>query len=147
MRTWTIILPFIPDGQNKRERKHWRRNDAEKKRVEHHLFWACQAASMPRLVDVKPGSKTYNVDPSRTVLRSVRRGIAIEVQKKPSNGQRDDPSNLDTRSKPILDVLVGMGQLVDDSAKWLDWTPCKESRHPDGPRVVITITEPEETAA
>jgi hypothetical protein len=79
------------------------------------------------------------------VLRPVVRRVDITIHKHTSNGQRDDESNLDTRSKSILDGMVGLGWLVDDSPKWLEWGGVVEGeRSPDGPQTVITITENEE---
>lgn len=51
-----------------------------------------------------------------------------------------DPDNLAASAKPILDALVRLGVLVDDSPAYLDLVPEQEPRGRAGPRYVLEIS-------
>lgn len=51
-----------------------------------------------------------------------------------------DPDNLAASAKPILDALVRLGVLVDDSPAYLELAPEQERRGRGGPRYVLEIS-------
>lgn len=121
-RRWQFSIPILPVNINRRERAHWTGRHTESKRVEQYVWAMSKAARIP-----KAGGD--------------RRAVHMEFVKPLTNRRPDDAPNLQSRSKPVLDALVRLGYLVDDSPAWLEWHTPTETRSADGPRTVVTITE------
>jgi Holliday junction resolvase RusA-like endonuclease len=66
-----------------------------------------------------------------------KRRVGLEIVK--ARGRFPDPDNV---WKSLLDALVLLGLLIDDSAKWCELTPPVFTRGPMT-RTVITLTEME----
>ena len=117
-KSWVLDLPMLPMSMNERERAHWRVRLKEKNLIERDLAWLVQSQKVPKAKKI----------------RSV--GILLF---KGARGKLDDPANRDSRSKSILDGLVHLGILIDDSEKWLDYRGVSQivGDHAKTTRIVI----------
>jgi hypothetical protein len=92
----SFIVPYNIPSQNVRERKHWRWTNADKKNAERIIRIITTPHNQPQL----PDEKRF------MVITSYRR-------------QRiTDDANLRGGAKGLVDALVRVGFLVDDSIHW-----------------------------
>lgn len=93
---WRITVPMPCPSQNTRERKHWSQNHSEK------TDWYFATASERNRLDIPKATG--------------KRRLTIEV-----HGPRTlDEANILGGTKGIVDNLVGMGLLVDDTPSWIE---------------------------
>lgn len=119
--TWTITLPMIPESMNARERSSfWVR----KKELEQITTAIGTLASEQRI----PAAQG-------------RRAVRVTIHKGKRSRVTDDPANRDSRAKSLLDALVKLGLLVDDSDKWLDWHHVHEGERRDEKFTVIELED------
>jgi hypothetical protein len=92
---WTITVAEIPPSQNTMLRWHWQKLHQERRRWVSFLGYQ--------------GAKRI---PAAT--ETTKRRVLIEIHKGP-RGKFDDPDNLPSRGKFILDALRELGVLWDDT--------------------------------
>lgn len=129
-----VVIQQIPMSMNKRERSPWATRHREKRTLEHEIGWAMLASRVRRVAPPRihmTGAYADECTPQR-------RRVAITVCKS-SRGKPDDPANRDSRAKSILDCLVNLGYLVDDSDTWLDWQGVREEIGHDTAHTIIEI--------
>ena len=119
--TWTITLPMIPESMNSRERSSfW----ARKKELE-------QITNAMEVLAIEAGIPSA----------SGRRAVKVTIHKGKRSRVTDDPANRDSRAKSVLDAMVSLGLLVDDSDKWLDWEHVHEGERRDEKTTIIELRD------
>lgn len=125
MSEYILRIPDrLPMSHNKQNTSHWRTRQAERKKWERELEVAACNVGLPLVWDEED-------EP---------RSVQIHLEKK--THQKDDPSNLEARSKHILDALKNLGYIVDDDERSLDWLGVTEDIRCDRKRTIISISAP-----
>lgn len=127
MNRMVITIPGVhPPSGNRYAREHWSRRSLDRAAWEKWL-WA-----YGRKVGMRPNTATP----------ATRLAIRICVVKD-KRGRREDPANLDSRSKLVLDALVHLRVLWDDDAAHLDWRGVVEEWADErATRVEIDVVHP-----
>lgn len=95
MKTWEVELVPVPNNVRERWGSQWYHRARDAKRWRQHLTVICGRPRSP-------------------VLARVRLRIMV------TRGSVQDPGNDVASVKPVVDALVWLGWLVDDSHKWLE---------------------------
>lgn len=118
---WTITLPILPMAMNERERVSFWKRKRELDEVAAQIGWS----SLEQRIPAATG----------------RRFVQITIHKSKRSRVKDDPANLPTRAKSILDALVRNQLLIDDNHAHLEWGGVTEGAKSDHKHTVITIRE------
>jgi hypothetical protein len=124
---WVLTLSLLPRNVNKRERVHWGVNRRELEAITNEIGWLAKAQRIP----------------AATGKRSVR----VTIHKTLRSRVTDDPGNIDSRAKSILDALVRLGLLQNDDARNLDWHGVIEGERRKQKQTIIEIWDTNERAA
>ena len=122
MSAWTIELPgVLPASMNVRERQsHWVR----KKELD------------GLIVIIGALGKAMEIPPA-----TGRRSVTITIHKTQRSRTLDDPANLPSRAKSVLDAMTRTGLLKDDNVEWLEWGGVVEGPKMERVMTVIELAE------
>lgn len=119
--SWSLTLPMIPDSMNVRERRHFRARSKELEQITTAIGTLASEQGIPHARG--------------------RRAVTVTIHKGKRSRVTDDPANRDSRAKSLLDAMVKLGLLVDDSDKWLDWGHVHEGERLDEKCTVIELRD------
>jgi hypothetical protein len=118
--SWTLTMQGrLPASMNERERTHWASKRRELQEITNELGYLALAAKIP----VATGKRFVRI----TLHKSLRSRVT------------DDPANRDSRAKSVLDALVKLGYLQDDSDRYLLWLGVHEGERRKVKATVIEI--------
>lgn len=122
----SLVVNYLPPSVNQRGSTHWRRIAQQRKDAHQHAWTAWHEAGKP--------------------LANNRKAVVdIHIE---AHGLADDPDNRTSRVKGLLDGLVKVGCLVDDSPEWLELhIPTRSKGIKGKPRITIHIHYIEEETA
>ena len=102
------VKGYIPRSPNATGRKHWGRT------MDERIFWEAAIA------------RSHWMSCESIDTATGKRWIEIEIQK-PGKIKLRDEDNLKASVKHVLDAMVNLGLLVDDSPEWLETRGIRES--------------------
>ena len=119
--SWTITLPMLPESMNSRERSS---------------FWARKK----ELEQITTAIGTLAAEQGIPSAQG-RRAVRVTIHKGKRSRVTDDPANRDSRAKSVLDAMVKLALLVDDSDKWLVWEHVHEGERREQKETVIELRD------
>lgn len=132
---WSIVLPdYLPLSMNERE------GFLTAFKGKKSMPWRVQKEKELAADALAPVLAALQIPPALGPRR-----VRFEFRKGYRTRSRDDPGNLGARMKAPLDVLVKLGQLVDDNDRWLLLDLPVETKGDvatkAGPQTTITIED------
>jgi hypothetical protein len=117
--SWVLVLPYLPKSMNEREGLLWAKQG-----------WAVKKETREIYADVADAVRSAGVPEA-----FCRRVVQVTFQKT-SRGQLDDPGNLWSRTKALLDGLVKAGALIDDNDRWLELPRPLQTKGPEKATII-----------
>lgn len=111
----------LPASMNERERAHWATRSRELNDITRELGYLALEQGVPQA--------------------TTRRFVRVTIHKSLRSRVTDDPANRDSRAKAVLDALVKLGYLRDDSDAWLDWGGVVEGERRHVKATIVTIRD------
>lgn len=118
-----FVINTLPPSPNQTRGAHWTVAHRARKKIHAEVWYSWLCAGKP----LAQGRKA-----------TLQLGIE-------AHGLRDDEDNRTARMKPLIDALVEVGALQDDSPKWLEMRiPTRTKGVKGKPRITINITYTED---
>lgn len=121
MNDWTLTIKRLPCSMNQRERQSFWVRKKELDEITLEVSMLARQAKIP--------------------VAQGRRFVQITIHKSKRSRVLDDPANLPSRAKAILDALVRCGLLIDDNHAGLHWGGVIEGEKRDAAQTVVRIAE------
>ena len=137
--TLELSLPRRLHSPNATRGYHWRVRHRDTQTWE-RLIASCSPALWQPWVLPIVGTRIQGrlLVPRRTPARRV---LTVERQVPSRRNFIHDLDNLTFSAKPLADSLRRLGLLYDDSTRWLDLRPVRQTVHPDGQDWTILTLE------